>query len=39
MVKAQSSQNDWDHYFMKIAKQVATRSKDPSSKLGCVIVD
>ena len=24
---------------MEIAKQVATRSKDPSSKLGCVIVD
>lgn len=39
MTQTQSSQNDWDHYFMEIAKQVATRSKDPSSKLGCVIVD
>lgn len=34
-----SSQNDWDKYFMKIAKAVAEKSKDPSSKMGCVIVD
>jgi dCMP deaminase len=28
----------WHHYFMEIAEQVATRSKDPSTKVGCVIV-
>ena len=30
---------DWDAYFMKIAETVALKSKDPSSKMGCVIVD
>lgn len=34
-----SKQQEWDEYFMKIAETVATRSKDPSSKMGCVIVD
>lgn len=34
-----SKQSDWDNYFMNIAERVAERSKDPSSKLGCVIVD
>ena len=34
-----SSQKEWDEYFMKIAETVATKSKDPSSKMGCVIVD
>ncbi len=29
----------WDEYFMNIAEQVAARSKDPSTKTGCVIVD
>ena len=29
----------WDEYFMNIAEAVATKSKDPSSKMGCVIVD
>ncbi len=29
----------WDEYFMGIADEVAKRSKDPSSKNGCVIVD
>ncbi len=29
----------WDEYFMGIAEAVALKSKDPSSKLGCVIVD
>ena len=29
----------WDEYFMNIAEEVARRSKDPSSKNGCVIVD
>lgn len=34
-----SKQSEWDTYFMKIAEVVATKSKDPSSKMGCVIVD
>ena len=29
----------WDEYFMKIAETVALKSKDPSSQMGCVIVD
>lgn len=32
-------QREWDEYFMKIAETVATKSKDPSSQMGCVIVD
>ena len=32
-------QHEWDEYFMKIAETVALKSKDPSSKMGCVIVD
>lgn len=32
-------QQAWDEYFMKIAETVALKSKDPSSKNGCVIVD
>lgn len=32
-------QHEWDEYFMQIAETVATKSKDPSSKMGCVIVD
>lgn len=35
----EQKQLEWDHYFMKIAETVATKSKDPSSKMGCVIVD
>ena len=34
-----SKQSEWDEYFMQIAETVATKSKDPSSKMGCVIVD
>ena len=30
---------NWDQYFMNIANEVATRSKDPSTQVGCVIVD
>lgn len=30
---------DWDEYFLKITETVALRSKDPSTKTGCVIVD
>lgn len=32
-------QREWDEYFMKIAETVALKSKDPSSQMGCVIVD
>ncbi|MDO4742363.1 MAG: deaminase [Candidatus Saccharibacteria bacterium] len=32
-------QREWDEYFMKITETVASKSKDPSSKNGCVIVD
>ena len=34
-----SKQKDWDEYFMNIAEAVSQKSKDPSSKMGCVIVD
>lgn len=34
-----TSQKEWDEYFMKIAETVAMKSKDPSSQMGCVIVD
>ena len=34
-----SSQKDWDEYFMRLTETVASKSKDPSSKMGCVIVD
>ena len=30
---------DWDEYFLDIAQTVAKRSKDPSTKVGAVIVD
>jgi dCMP deaminase len=29
---------DWDRYFIEICRVVATRSKDPSTQIGCVIV-
>jgi dCMP deaminase len=29
---------NWDHYFLDIAKVVASKSKDPSTKTGAVIV-
>ena len=28
----------WDEYFLKMAQQVATRSPDPSTQHGCVLV-
>ena len=28
----------WDNYFMNIARTVASRSKDPATVVGCVIV-
>jgi len=30
---------DWHDYFMNLARTVATRSKDPNTQHGCVIVD
>ena len=30
---------NWDEYFISIAKTVAKKSKDPSTKIGAVIVD
>ena len=36
---SQEKQLSWDEYFINIAAEVAKRSKDPSSKNGCVIVD
>lgn len=39
MAQIEKTQLGWDEYFMGIAEKVAERSKDPSSKLGCVIVD
>lgn len=32
------TRKSWHEYFMEMAEQVATRSKDPSTKVGCVIV-
>lgn len=32
-------QLEWDNYFMQIAETVSVKSKDPSTKNGCVIVD
>lgn len=34
-----ANEHAWDVYFMGIANEVAKKSKDPSSKNGCVIVD
>ena len=34
-----STQQEWDEYFMSIAEAVSKKSKDPSSQMGCVIVD
>ncbi len=37
--KSKTISSTWDDYFMNIAEQVGKRSKDPSTKTGCVIVD
>lgn len=34
-----SSQENWDRWFLDLAKFVSTKSKDPSTKVGAVIVD
>ena len=38
-IQTQSPIPSWDEYFIEIAKVTAKRSKDPSTKTGCVIVD
>lgn len=30
---------DWDEYFMNLLPLIASRSKDPNTQTGCVIVD
>lgn len=30
--------NKWDYRFLRLAREVASYSKDPSSKIGCVLV-
>lgn len=37
-VKLKENGLSWDKYFMGIAMKVAEKSKDPSTKVGCVIV-
>ncbi len=32
-------QREWDEYFLQIAELISTKSKDPSTKCGCIIVD
>jgi len=32
------SQREWDRYFMNLAEVVASKSKDRSTKVGCVLV-
>jgi dCMP deaminase len=32
-------ENKWDQRFLSLASEVASWSKDPSTKVGCVIVD
>ena len=32
------SQIDWDNYFISISSEVSKKSKDPSTKVGAVIV-
>lgn len=32
------AQDDWDIYFIRLAMEVAKKSKDPSTKVGCIIV-
>lgn len=34
-----TSELNWDSYFINLIYQIAKKSKDPSTKVGCVIVD
>jgi dCMP deaminase len=36
---APSKRPSWDEYFLALAEQVSTRSPDPHTKHGCVLVD
>lgn len=38
MERKVESTKSWQHYFMELAQHVATRSKDPNTKVGCVVV-
>lgn len=29
---------DWDSYYLSVCRTIATRSKDPSTQIGCIIV-
>jgi len=33
------SRPSWDQYFLHLAREIATRSPDPNTKHGCVLVD
>lgn len=33
-----SRESSWDNYFIQMAELIASKSKDPSTKVGCVIV-
>src|SRR3712207_92856 len=37
--KREGGMDDWDGYFMVVARAVASKSKDPSTKVGALIVD
>lgn len=39
LAKSQNDNMDWNEYFMSIAIVSSLRSKDPSKKVGCCIVD
>lgn len=34
-----SRQQKWDRRYLRLAREVSTFSKDPSSQVGCVVVD
>jgi dCMP deaminase len=36
--EAEAREQKWDKRFLKLAQEVATWSKDPSTKVGCIIV-
>lgn len=33
------NQNKWDRRFLRLAREISSWSKDPTTKVGCVIVD
>jgi|TARA_Y100000768_G_C23880431_1_gene634954 dCMP deaminase len=38
MLRGEDMSNKWDHRFIELANHIAQWSKDPSTKVGCVIV-